>query len=48
LVSLVLVFGVHFLLLCFGRSRWLQDNFAGSAVRKAEAALAEVASFEKE
>lgn len=48
LVSLVLVFGVYFLLLRFGRSRWLQDNFAGSAVRKAEAALDEVASFEQE
>jgi hypothetical protein len=47
-VSLVLVIGTYFLLLRLGRSRWLQDNFAGSAVRRAEAALAEVASFEQE
>ena len=32
----------------FGRTRWLQDNFAGSAVRRAEAVLADIERFERE
>lgn len=32
----------------FGHRRWLQDNFAGSALRRTEDALAEIARFEQE
>ncbi|MBS0383016.1 MAG: hypothetical protein JSR56_11350 [Proteobacteria bacterium] len=32
----------------FGHARWLRDNFTGSAIRRAEAVLAEVARFERE
>ncbi len=32
----------------FGHVRWLQHNFAGSAIRRAEAALDEIARFERE
>lgn len=48
LVSLLLVALVYVLLRAFGRLRWLHDNFAGSAVRKAEAALGEITRFEQE
>ena len=47
-VSLALVVGAYVLLRRFGRLRWLEDNFAGSAVRKAEAVADELARFERE
>lgn len=46
--ALVLVALAYMLLRRFGHRRWLQDNFAGSAIRRAEAALAEIARFEQE
>ncbi|SEI42987.1 hypothetical protein [Frateuria terrea] len=46
--SLAVVALAYVLLRWFGRRRWLEDNFAGSAVRKAEAMLEEIARFERE
>ncbi|MEO6926217.1 MAG: hypothetical protein ABI129_06055 [Rhodanobacter sp.] len=48
LVSLLLVFGTYWLLRGFGRRRWMEDNFAGSSVRKAEAVLGEIERFEND
>ena len=47
-VSLLLVFMAYWLIRRAGHRRWLENNFAGSAVRKAEATLEEIARFEKE
>lgn len=47
-VTLLLVFAVYWLLRRFGRRRWMEDNFAGSSVRKAEAVLGEIERFESE
>lgn len=47
-VSLALVFATYWILRRCGRLPWLHDNFVGSAVRKAEAALDELARFENE
>lgn len=38
----------YWLLRRFGHLRWLQNNFAGSALCRAEQALAEIESFEQE
>jgi len=46
-VSLALVLLVVLLARWTGRMRWITDNAAGKAVRKAEAALEEIASFER-
>lgn len=46
--SLAVVALAYVLLRRFGRRRWLEDNFAGSAVRKAETTLEEIARFECE
>jgi hypothetical protein len=45
-LSLALV--VYWLLRRSGRVPWLENNFAGSAIRRAEAALEDVARFERE
>ena len=47
LVSLALVLLAYALIRRAGRRRWLEDNFAGGAVRKAEAMLEEIARFER-
>ena len=46
-VSLALVLAVVLLAHWTGRLRWVTDNAAGKAVRKAEAALEEIARFER-
>lgn len=46
-VSLVLVLVVVLLAYWTGRMRWITDNAAGNAVRRAEAALDEIARFER-
>lgn len=50
IVSLVLVLVVlaYWLIRRAGHRRWLENNFAGSAVRKAETMLDEIARFEQE
>lgn len=47
-VTLLLALLAWAVLRRFGKTRWLQDNFAGSAVRRAEATLADIARFERE
>jgi hypothetical protein len=47
-VSLGLVGLAYAVLRWLGHRRWLEDNFAGSAIRRAEAALEEIARFEHE
>ncbi|RAN80061.1 hypothetical protein B5P43_12690 [Bacillus sp. SRB_336] len=47
-VSLMLVVLVYWLVRRAGHRRWLENNFAGSAVRKAESTLDEIARFERE
>ena len=47
-VSLGVVVLAYVALRKLGHRRRLEDNFAGSAIRKAEAALAEIARFERE
>lgn len=48
-VGSVAVVALAYALLCrFGRRRWLEDSFAGSAVRQAEKMLEEVARFERD
>lgn len=47
-LALILVLLVYWLLRRTGRARWLENNFAGSSIRKAEAALEELARFERE
>ncbi|OZB60421.1 MAG: hypothetical protein B7X39_07245 [Lysobacterales bacterium 14-68-21] len=48
LASLLLVGLAYVLLRRFGRLRWLHDQFAGSAVRRAESELEAIARFERE
>ncbi|HET6804843.1 MAG TPA: hypothetical protein VFH59_05300 [Frateuria sp.] len=47
-VSLALVVLVYLLIRRAGRLRWLEDSLAGSAVRRAEAVLEEIARFERD
>jgi hypothetical protein len=47
-VSLAVVALAYALLRGLGRLGWLEDNFAGGAVKKAEAMLEEIARFEHE
>lgn len=47
-VSLGLVALAYVILRRLGRRRWLENNFAGSAIVKAEAALEELTHFERE
>lgn len=47
-ISLALVLAVVGLARWTGRMRWITDNAAGKAVREAEAALEEIARFERE
>ena len=47
-VSLLLVFATYGLLRRLGRRSWMEDNFAGSSVCKAEAVLGEIERFERE
>jgi len=47
LVSLLLVLLAYMLIRRAGHLSWLENNFAGGAVRKAEAALKEIANFEQ-
>lgn len=47
-MSLLLVFATYWVLRRFGRRRWMEDNFAGSSVRKAEALLAEIDQFQND
>lgn len=47
-VSLGLVALAYVLLRRFGRRRWMENNFAGSAIVKAEVALEEIVRFERE
>ncbi|MCX7514681.1 hypothetical protein [Frateuria sp. STR12] len=47
-ISLALVLMVVLLAHWTGRMRWITDNAAGKAVRKAEAALEEIACFERD
>jgi DNA-directed RNA polymerase specialized sigma24 family protein len=47
-ISLALVLTVVGLARWTGRMRWIADNAAGKAVRKAEAALEEITRFERE
>lgn len=46
--SLAVVGLAYALLRKLGRRRWLEDNFAGSSVKKTEAMLDEIARFEQE
>ncbi|HKR77368.1 MAG TPA: hypothetical protein VJR95_11950 [Rhodanobacter sp.] len=48
IVSLGVVMLAYVALRKLGHRRWLEDNFAGSAIRKAEAALEEIGRFERE
>jgi hypothetical protein len=48
IVALVLVVLAYWLIRAAGRRRWLENNFAGSAVTKAEKMLEEIARFEQE
>lgn len=48
IVSLALVVLVYWLIRRVGHRLWLENNFAGSAVRKAESMLQEIARFEQE
>lgn len=48
IVSLLLVVLAYWLIRRAGHRRWLENNFAGSAVCKAETMLEEIASFEQE
>jgi hypothetical protein len=48
LVSLTLVVLAYWLIRLAGHRRWLENNFTGTAVRKAEAVLGEIARFEQE
>ena len=48
IVSLLLVVLVYWLIRRAGHRRWLEDNFAGSTVRKAETMLDEIARFERD
>jgi hypothetical protein len=47
-ISLALVGLAYVLLRWLGRRRWLEDNFASSAVKRAEHMLEEIARFEHE
>jgi hypothetical protein len=47
-VSLVLVLFVFWLVRRIGHRRWLENNFAGKSVQRAEAMLAQVAQFKQE
>jgi hypothetical protein len=48
-VASLAVTGLLYLLLCkLGRRRWLEDSFAGNAVKRAEAMLGDIARFERE
>ena len=46
--ALALALLVYLLLRRAGRARWLENNFAGNAIRRAEAVLDEIARFERE
>lgn len=48
IVSLLLVVLAYWLIRRAGHRRWLENNFAGSAVRRAETMLQEIARFEHE
>lgn len=48
LFALVLAVLAFWLLRRFGHARWLRDNFTGSAIRRAEHVLDELAQFERE
>jgi hypothetical protein len=48
IVSLVLVFVAYGSIRRAGHRRWMENNFAGGAVCKAEVMLAEIARFEQE
>jgi hypothetical protein len=48
IVSLALIVLAYWLIRRAGHRRWLENNFAGSAVRKAETMLDEIARFEQE
>lgn len=47
-VSLGVVFLARFVVRRLGHGRWLENGLAGSAIVKAEAALAEITNFERE
>lgn len=47
-LALVLAAIAFVLLRRFGHARWLRDNFGGTAIRRAEAAIAEIERFEHE
>jgi hypothetical protein len=47
-VSFVLVFTVYWLMRRIGYRRWLENNFAGKGVQRAEAMLEQVAQFKRE
>jgi len=47
-VSLALVLLAYALIRRAGHLRWMENNFAGAAVRRAEAVLEEIARFERE
>lgn len=47
-VSLVLVGLVYTFVRRIGRLRWLENNFAGRSIQRAEAALEEIARFERD
>lgn len=47
-VSLGLVALVSWLVRCAGHRRWLEDNLAGTSVRKAESMLEQIAQFKQE
>lgn len=46
--SLVLVFIVYWLVRRIGYRRWLENNFAGKSVQRAEAMLEQIAKFKEE
>jgi len=48
IVSLLLVVFAYWLVRRAGHRRWLENNFAGSAVQKAETMLEEISRFEQE
>lgn len=48
LVSLALVLAAYLLIRRAGHRRWMENHFAGGALCKTEAALAEIASFERD
>ncbi|WP_266169548.1 hypothetical protein [Dyella subtropica] len=48
LVSLALALVAYWLLRRIGKRRWMEDNFAGKSVMRAEAMLEEIGNFERE